>query len=565
MSIAKNQRAIKRQLGQFLTPEVLAKRLVADLPLTVESKVLEPSFGEGSFLLALIDRFLPLYSGSHIERLTQIFERNLYGIEIDASVSDVFLQTLHKRYGCVPPMPHLHCIDFFRWHEHNLQFDFIIGNPPFGGTLDAELQDGLDKVYGWRHGEKIKKETYSFFLVKCHDLLKTGGQLRFICSDTFLTIKTMRGLRKLLMLNGTVETKEIDFFSEETKHPMLTLDYTKTAMPTDTVQINGKTILRSEVEKTGNLSWCINSDLSRYFDGAVLGDYLVASSGMTVGRNEWFLREIREGSIEEPYSFVFFDDPITLANEISRARLGKISPQTRAKIAEKEANGETRKNVNVIPRDMPLKLALPHADYCPYNKGSNAIVFSPPAYVIYWKDEGDAVYTYKKNGNWYLHGVGGKPFFKRSGITWQLIAPRLYARFLPEGYILDSGAPCAFLLPGIEERELFFILGWSLTERCSHILKTVINHTRNIQSKDFERLPYPFWVGEECKKEIISHVENLISQAKSGRKFDFRSPEIGLLDVLFEYAENTTSFLYRPKRSSESSQLALFERTTQLR
>ena len=104
------------------------------------------------------------------------------------------------------------------------------------------------------------------------------------------------------------------------------------------------------------------------------------------------------------------------------------------------------------------------------------------------------MYTFKKTGNWYLHGVGGMKYFGREGITWALIAQRLCMRYLPAGYILDSGAPCAFLRPGVEHDELFFILGWSLTDLCNTILKEVLNHTRNIQSKDFERLPYPVWV-----------------------------------------------------------------------
>ena len=46
---------------------------------------------------------------------------------------------------------------------------------------------------------------------------------------------------------------------------------------------------------------------------------------MTIGKNEHFVREIVDGKIIEPYQFEFFDEPITLAREIARARLGKLS------------------------------------------------------------------------------------------------------------------------------------------------------------------------------------------------------------------------------------------------
>ena len=58
--------------------------------------------------------------------------------------------------------------------------------------------------------------------------------------------------------------------------------------------------------------------------------------------------------------------------------------------------------------------------------------------TIYWENDGEAVYTYKKTGKWYLHGVGGKPFFKKEGLSWALISDDIKVRYLPKNYILDS-------------------------------------------------------------------------------------------------------------------------------
>lgn len=126
-------------------------------------------------------------------------------------------------------------------------------------------------------------------------------------------------------------------------------------------------------------------------------------------------------------------------------------------------------------------------------------------------------------------------FFGREGLSWSLIAPRLYARYLPPGYILDSGAPCAFLRGGVEHDELFFILGWALTDLCSRILKEVINHTRNIQSKDFERLPYPAWVGPDSKRQAILDVKRLVARAQSGEVFTFQSQAVRALNGHYEW------------------------------
>ena len=163
------------------------------------------------------------------------------------------------------------------------------------------------------------------------------------------------------------------------------------------------------------------------------------------------------------------------------------------------------------------------------------MVYAEPRWVIFWRDNGEYVYTYKKGGKWYLHGVGGKPYFGREGITWSLIAPRLYTRWLPPGYIFDSGAPCAFLKPGVDHDELFFVMGWTLTDLCTRILKNVINHTRNIQSKDFERLPYPDWVAPRAKDDAIAYMKELVCEAREGKPFNADHPFVRKLDEFYEY------------------------------
>ena len=524
MSQTKTLRDRKRQLGQFLTPPETARRLVADLTITRDNKVLEPSFGDGSFLIPLIAKFLPLYDGSVTERLGQVLSRNVYGVELDPALYERCLAGIAERWGYCPAHHNLRCADFFQT-TFSTHFDYIIGNPPFGGTIAPELQDKLDRELGWRNGLKIKKETYSFFIVKCLDLLKPGGRLRFICSDTFLTINTMQGLRRLLLDTGTPAVTRLDVFSDETKYAMVVLDFAKTG-PAPALTLDGNAVSREQIALTGNHSWQITDDYAPYFAGPKLGDFLVATSGMTIGDNASFVRPIVNGRIVEPYAFEFYEAPITLENEARRARLGFVSPAKRAEIAARECRGETRRNVRIVPRPEPTEITLPHPEYQPYNKALGAIVYAPPSHAVYWRDDGDAVRTFKKNGNWYLHGVGGAKHFGREGLTWQLISQTFNARYLPPGYILDSGAPCAFLREDVPADELYFILGWTFSDLCGRLLKDVINHTKNIQGKDFERLPYPFWVTAKTKRAVTERVKALVTEAQAGRAFQRMDREI---------------------------------------
>lgn len=508
MAESRINRTKKKQLGQFMTPRSLSKQIVDKIIFEKDSKILEPSFGEGSFILAIIDRLMNLFNID----LDTILTEYLWGIEYDTELYNICIQNIIDKYGYIPENHNLINCDFFEF-ETDIKFTNVCGNPPFGGTIDYKYQEELDKKYGTRNGEKIKKETYSFFMVKSHDHLDKYGRIDFICSDTFLTIKTMSGLRKFLTKTGTTDIKSLEEFSEETDYPMVIIKFIKDYGLTPgqiNVFVNDEGISENIIELTDNYSWNIKNEYIKYFRGTNLSDYILASGGLSTGKNEYFIREIDNDKILEPYTFTYFDDPITLEKEISKAKLNKIGDKKIKQIIEQESNGETQRNVNIELRDNPIEICLPNDDYCYYNKATKDILYSKPKNVIYWKDNGDACLTYKKNGNWYLHGVGGANFFKKEGLTWQLISKKINARYLPEGYILDNSSPVAILKDGINKNELFFIIGWLLTDKATEIQKEVINHTKNIQNKDIERLPYPFWVDEDNKQIAIKYIQDNI-------------------------------------------------------
>ena len=558
MSQAKLSRKRKRQLGQFLTPLPIASAIVRRLRISPDMRVLEPSLGDGSFIFALLETLGKRLTREHLTRERLIRERlirwaneNLYGCEIDSRMMDKFTHSWKSHnLGEIPETFTLG--DFFRWLPPDCNenvvlhksayfeqplgfFDLIVGNPPFGGSFDPQIEDELDAIYGTRNGMKIKKETYSFFLLKCLDLLRPGGRLCFICSDTILTLSTMRGLRYHVQENCDVDIETVPGEFEETTQRMILITLVKRGRKPSHIRVMDDKVRTEAIEATPNLSWRVNGNYARYFSDRTLGDLFVASSGMTVGNNALFLRKIVNGEIEEPCEFSYAQDPITLAGEIERARLGRLSASKRRAVREQERRGETRRVVRWKSLETPLDIPIPDKDYRFYNKATSAVVYAGPQWVIFWKDNGEYVYTFKKAGKWYLHGVGGKNYFEREGITWSLIAPRMYTRWLPSGYILDSGAPCAFPRPGTSRDELLFAMGWTLTDLCTDILKNVINHTRNIQSKDFERLPYPVWVNSQARADAIEAVKGLIRNARASRRLTSGHPAVRELDKFYRY------------------------------
>ena len=234
MTIAKAKRDHRRQLGQFITPPALAERVQNELRLSQDSIVLEPSFGDGSFLIPVMRRLVDLNDGD----VSLVLREHLFGCEIEQDLFDACVARIVEEFGITEGevrSGNLYCDDFFRreqvWRDSGQRFDTIIGNPPFGGTFDPDIVDQLDSWFGRRNGDKVKKETYSFFILACVELLTTGGTLRFICSDTFVTIKTMRGLREYLSRTGSVTVENLDHFSEEVHYDLVVLGFTEGEPP----------------------------------------------------------------------------------------------------------------------------------------------------------------------------------------------------------------------------------------------------------------------------------------------------------------------------------------------
>jgi hypothetical protein len=358
------------------------------------------------------------------------------------------------------------------------------------------------------------------------ELLEENGFLGFVCSDTFLSINTMKGLRKYVSRHS-VEIKKISHFSDETNYGMVYFDVNINNEPK--LIIDGKLVDLEKVNITPNYSFLIDSMYGKYFKGKLLKDFIKCSSGMTVGKNELFLKDVVNGGIIEKYEYNIVSEPKTVEKEIKRNKFGKL---TKSKKTEIE-NGDIEQVLDVKYLEQPILVSLPNNDYKPYNKSTSDEIYSQPKTFIYWKNNGEAVITFKKTGPWYLHGVGGQKFFELEGLTWGLISDRIKVRYLPSGYILDSGAPVGVLKDGVNRDELFFIIGWLLTSLSTDILKNVLNHTKNIQSKDIERMPYPFWVENHTKIKIVDLVKKLVNSKINGDEItsDYKK----ILNNLFEY------------------------------
>lgn len=166
----------KNKYGQYFTPKIVADFMVKLADVTSNSKILEPSCGEGVFLDSLIEKGYC----------------NLTAYEIDDELS------LNHNF-----------VKYESFVSANIEqkFDLIIGNPPYirWKNLEQELKDELTENYYWNKYFNSLCDYLYIFILKSIELLEDEGQLIFICPEYWMNTTHSLSLRNYMIKNGYFE------------------------------------------------------------------------------------------------------------------------------------------------------------------------------------------------------------------------------------------------------------------------------------------------------------------------------------------------------------------------
>jgi hypothetical protein len=168
--------------------------------------LLEPSFGNGDFLVRAVERLLTSYCASHgLDSAVDDLRNAIVGIEIDAGAAAETVERLTEllsRFGFEKEQI---CSLLGAWLRNNdflladirTWFDFVVGNPPYvrqeliPGALMAEYRSRYETIYD-------RADLYIPFIERSLKLLKNGGTLGFICADRWMKNKYGGPLRALV-------------------------------------------------------------------------------------------------------------------------------------------------------------------------------------------------------------------------------------------------------------------------------------------------------------------------------------------------------------------------------
>ncbi|MFX0196307.1 MAG: class I SAM-dependent DNA methyltransferase [Candidatus Hodarchaeota archaeon] len=177
--------------GIFYTPPELAK-FVAKLGISsINSRVLDPCYGEGALLLAAQNRLL--------EHNSKILNRQLYGYDIAPPRNKgkkISLKGLLSQKN-------LKDRDFFSEDDKDLKlkFDVILMNPPFvrHHLIPKETQKRIRKIIGDYKILPMTSDLWAYFLVHSLKFLRTGGNLVAILPWSFLHADFAIRVRRIIL------------------------------------------------------------------------------------------------------------------------------------------------------------------------------------------------------------------------------------------------------------------------------------------------------------------------------------------------------------------------------
>lgn len=207
-----------KSLGQVFTPDDEIERILTEAGYfggaVLNSKILEPSFGDGRFIKKILHRLILYCKMKHMsnEEIAQQIENNIYGIEVDHDVyqkaKDEILEYIYSEIGIYADV-NLYLDDTLSAYKNYLGFfDFVVGNPPYVRVQNIKDKSVLQSFY---FTSKSAGDLYlAFFEVGIKMLKQNTGRLAFITPSAWMYNKSGEIMRDYIT-GWPILRKIIDF------------------------------------------------------------------------------------------------------------------------------------------------------------------------------------------------------------------------------------------------------------------------------------------------------------------------------------------------------------------
>ena len=196
--------------GAFFTPDYIIDFIINEVKPQSNHKNLDPSCGCGAFLIGLTE----YYKNTFGKTIQSIIKENIYGsdiLEYNIHRTKLILTVYALQNGEI-----LAETDFNLYHQDslkanwNLQFDNIVGNPPYVKFQDLSDESREYLVKNWTTVEGGTFNLYFAFFELGYKLLAPTGKLGYITPNNYFTSLAGEAIRRYFQQKKCV-SRIIDF------------------------------------------------------------------------------------------------------------------------------------------------------------------------------------------------------------------------------------------------------------------------------------------------------------------------------------------------------------------
>lgn len=200
----------KKQNGQYMTPKNIVQLLLNEIgyfgPEILKKTIIEPSFGDGSFLTEIFTRIINEGKKQNLSNseISTILSNNVYGIEIDNELFNKTIQNLNEiaiKNGLQVNFNNLKNENTLLFYKNYLEkFDYCVGNPPFVRIHNMEDYEKI-KEFNFSSGNT---DLYVIFYEIGFHLINRNGKLGFITPNSFMKNTSQKNFREFLINNRKI-------------------------------------------------------------------------------------------------------------------------------------------------------------------------------------------------------------------------------------------------------------------------------------------------------------------------------------------------------------------------
>lgn len=231
----------KNTRGSYFTPPGIVDKMCEGLTVKSDTKILDPCCGSGAFLLHIPGTCPENLEGIDLDPTAVLLAKfNFFARFPQTCIAPPIRQADFLEEGCNTfaenmqgfPAKHAALPAESAATSHGTGYDLIISNPPWGDKKKKTLS-GMPFI--------TSRESFSYFLVRAHEHLRPGGQIRFLLPESILNVRQHADIRHYLLGQNTLAA--IDFFGKVfsgVTTGCLALTLSRTADPPQEIVMRGR-------------------------------------------------------------------------------------------------------------------------------------------------------------------------------------------------------------------------------------------------------------------------------------------------------------------------------------